>query len=564
MDHSERWQSIAPASDEPGQRRAAPDRRKRRQAVAVACVQCRNGKAKCDGTRPRCNRCKDNDLICQYDVAEGVSRAERMKIMKRDSITGELEDLKRIVTSLRSGTDDQAAAILARLRLGDTPEDVAKSLPLLSPAASVQPPSLLGQDSTDTSGSGMSHESTFDPSKPPSKFRHGSGASLASPTSQNAGWSPSASLPPATFALPGKGKHSGTGEDQSFLFPLFDRDDYLLARAEAEGESDEEDDLEERIIDPRLLQQVSNFDLRQLPSSSSKRSSQSQRPSPHRQQTLRSIYPTHLAGRQPMVNTIRIHPNLDIRSFFGNMPFSTSLGSDQYTSAAQDAQTSNLFLPTWAMLPINTIPDPGSVRRAIPSVLREATNMLNTGRPIEEVIEKHPNIAALYDEQVFKNSGVLSKWAVGMVHSIHLKGNTFTCFGSMYLFWSLMRWMISPSPDTYNAIPDWLRPTPNQLFMPHINIVDFVIWPAFRELAVQIPAMQERMEWLMDMSISIQCDWSFATGEALCKNEDTGQIDLCDTAKEVVRDLTSWSVGPSFRGYVSNADSYVRIRTEGY
>lgn len=46
MDLSDRWQNIAPASDEPGQRRAPPDRRKRRQAVAVACVHCRNGKAK--------------------------------------------------------------------------------------------------------------------------------------------------------------------------------------------------------------------------------------------------------------------------------------------------------------------------------------------------------------------------------------------------------------------------------------------------------------------------------------------------------------------------------------
>jgi hypothetical protein len=46
MDVSERWQSIAPASGEPGQRRPAPDRRKKRQAVAVACVQCRNGKSK--------------------------------------------------------------------------------------------------------------------------------------------------------------------------------------------------------------------------------------------------------------------------------------------------------------------------------------------------------------------------------------------------------------------------------------------------------------------------------------------------------------------------------------
>jgi hypothetical protein len=134
----------------------------------------------------------------------------------------------------------------------------------------------------------------------------------------------------------------------------------------------------------------------------------------------------------------------------------------------------------------------------------------------------------------------------------------------MYLFWSLMRWMISPSPETYEAMPDWLRPTPNQLFMPHINIVDFVVWPAFRELVVQIPAMQERMEWLMDMSNNIQCDWWLSTGEALCKHEETGLVDLCPVAKEAVRSLSNWSVRPSFRGYVGNADSYVRIRTEVY
>jgi hypothetical protein len=133
----------------------------------------------------------------------------------------------------------------------------------------------------------------------------------------------------------------------------------------------------------------------------------------------------------------------------------------------------------------------------------------------------------------------------------------------MYLFWYLIRWMISPSPETYEAMPEWLRPTPNQLFMPHINIVDFIVWPAFRELVVQIPAMQERMEWLMEMSNTIHCDWSFATGEAIYKHEDTDQVDLCPTAKEAIRELSNWSVGPSFRGYVSNADSYVRIRTDG-
>jgi hypothetical protein len=272
----------------------------------------------------------------------------------------------------------------------------------------------------------MSLESiAFDPSKTASKFRQGSSASLASPTSQNTAWSPSGSLPQSAFVPPGKAKQPSIADEQSFLCPLFDRDDYLLAKAEADAESDDgaEDDVDERNIDPRLTQQTLTFDLRPIPSASSKRSSHSQRRSPHRQHRVRSIYPTHLAGRQPIVNTIRIHPNLDIRSFFDNVPFSTRTGPSQYPSEPQDAHTGNIFLPTWAMLPINTVPDPGSLRRTVPGVLQEATNLINSGRPVEDIIEKHPNIAALFDEEVFRNSGILSKWAVGMVHGVFLKGD---------------------------------------------------------------------------------------------------------------------------------------------
>jgi hypothetical protein len=46
MEPAERWQPIAPASDDPAQQRAPPDGKKRRQAIAVACVQCRGGKVK--------------------------------------------------------------------------------------------------------------------------------------------------------------------------------------------------------------------------------------------------------------------------------------------------------------------------------------------------------------------------------------------------------------------------------------------------------------------------------------------------------------------------------------
>lgn len=67
--------------------------------------------------------------------------------------------------------------------------------------------------------------------------------------------------------------------------------------------------------------------------------------------------------------------------------------------------------------------------------------------------------------------------------------------------------------------------------MPHINMLDIIPWPAFRELAVQIPAMQERMEWLVDFSNTLHCDWSFSAQEALRRVDETSLLDLCDLAK---------------------------------
>jgi hypothetical protein len=67
--------------------------------------------------------------------------------------------------------------------------------------------------------------------------------------------------------------------------------------------------------------------------------------------------------------------------------------------------------------------------------------------------------------------------------------------------------------------------------MPHIKILDFLAWPAFREYVVSVPAMGERMEWIIDMSISITCDWPFSDDNAFQRDEQTGLLDLCPIAK---------------------------------
>lgn len=209
-------------------------------------------------------------------------------------------------------------------------------------------------------------------------------------------------------------------DGRQFLSLLFDREDYLLAISESEDEDNADDNGLDRTLDPRLL-----FEGGKLPMGSPMDTSSSRMPSPEKAEkgdTVRSIHVTHLRSRQPIVNTIRIHPNLNLRNLFGNLPFSSGVRANNYPEDVQDTQVSNLFLPTWAMMTVNTRPDPGSIKLAFPNILQEATAMLDSGTPLEFVIETHPNIAALFDEEEFKTAGILSRWAAGMVHSVMLRG----------------------------------------------------------------------------------------------------------------------------------------------
>jgi hypothetical protein len=66
-----------------------------------------------------------------------------MKLLKRESMSGRAEEMQRVITALRTGSDDQASAILARLRIGDRLNDVLKELPSSVSSPVVSLPGML-------------------------------------------------------------------------------------------------------------------------------------------------------------------------------------------------------------------------------------------------------------------------------------------------------------------------------------------------------------------------------------------------------------------------------------
>jgi hypothetical protein len=277
---------------------------------------------------------------------------------------------------------------------------------------------LRSQSSSGTSESGVHSESitTIGEHLPPS-LRH------AASFGQSPSWSGSITLPSSIDNAPTRENLATEATDPTkrpFLSLLFDRDDYLRPTSEDNYEKDMGGEVDatmhSHLVSRGLA--VDNATVSGSRSNITQNRTNSRRAEQYRQ----SIKMTHLTGRQQTVGGIRIHPNLNLRDIFGNMPFSSSIRTNNYPSEIQDMQVKNLFLPTWAMMTVNTRPDPGSLRSAFVNVQKEASTLLNSGAPTDLILEKHPNVAALWDEKEFKRSGMLSRWAAGMVHSMQLKG----------------------------------------------------------------------------------------------------------------------------------------------
>jgi hypothetical protein len=119
-----------------------------RKLTPVACIDCRKRKRKvitnpvlthrvfvvlqhllmrvelqCNGERPSCSACQTRALSCTYDVVEGATRTEDLK-QKVASLSLRVQNLELFVNKLRYSTDNEASAILAQLRLGDTVDGI--------------------------------------------------------------------------------------------------------------------------------------------------------------------------------------------------------------------------------------------------------------------------------------------------------------------------------------------------------------------------------------------------------------------------------------------------------
>lgn len=272
------------------------------------------------------------------------------------------------------------------------------------------------------------------------------------------------------------------------------------------------------------------------------------------------------------------------RLSFGNLPFSDAIFANHQPSSVQMAQHGNMFLPVWAMQSLHdTLLGDQGMMAMVPkdpfeqllAVMRYET----AGQQSPDVYcGKHAYFGALVDREIYNQAPPLSQNIARMVWSMKPEQQypTFTSFAVMWVWWSLFRWMLFPSEETYRELPELIRPTAWQIFSRHPLVFDLVVSPALRDFVCMKGVVDT--SWLTDACVTICCEWPHDPATAFVWDPHTRRQDLSEICKVCwfstkahtaayfklqyhVQNPANWSLGPSARKFFEeDLNSYIRIR----
>lgn len=213
---------------------------------------------------------------------------------------------------------------------------------------------------------------------------------------------------------------------------------------------------------------------------------------------------------------------------FGNLSFSGAILANHQSVSVQSIQQQNLSVPYWATRTLN---DPFDSLDPYETAIIELTGEIRGGHDIAAICGAHAYVAALNDPQVFARAPKLSQLTAMIIQGVKCGEvhNTLTPHALMWLHWSLLKWMLMPTQESFFAIPGLIRPLPSQLFQLHSRVLDFVFPVGLREHVVQ--QATNDLRWITEGCATITCAWPFALEEAFFQNTATGEQDLSAACK---------------------------------
>ncbi|PVI02933.1 hypothetical protein DM02DRAFT_275035 [Periconia macrospinosa] len=77
----------------------------------------------------------------------------------------------------------------------------------------------------------------------------------------------------------------------------------------------------------------------------------------------------------------------------------------------------------------------------------------------------------------------------------------------IYIMFLVMRWLVDPTQENYDRMPDWVTPRPSQLFKDHPFWYDYIPWPGMRDIFILGPNIIDFDTFFIPFTTTISLNW---------------------------------------------------------
>ncbi|OCK86255.1 hypothetical protein K432DRAFT_387931 [Lepidopterella palustris CBS 459.81] len=151
---------------------------------------------------------------------------------------------------------------------------------------------------------------------------------------------------------------------------------------------------------------------------------------------------------------------------------------------------------------------------------------------------------------------VVPTWASRMVSRMLGSSSLPVRLASAFILTKMMRWMIWPSMENMNDMPDWLMPSARTDCTPYDILIDTLPWPALRQYLYQHPG-----EFVVGAFVGfVSVSWPYTDENCYYWDIDAGCTRLTALFENHINDLNSWTMDSKALRVMPQLEGLVPIR----
>lgn len=217
------------------------------------------------------------------------------------------------------------------------------------------------------------------------------------------------------------------------------------------------------------------------------------------------------------------------------------------TPSPQYGEGGEITLPEWQVVPLHLPPETDLDRFIIETTNSGRRLHQQTGAAELSQVQ-FPSISSLLNPNLGDDGTRPLTFALAthVVRNSTVKSIT-TRIALMYLLSHLLRWLVCRNRQSYEKLPDFLKPTHLQRTVPHPAWVDAITWPAARDNIIRTEAWKKITfdEFRRVTGACMSVNWPYTDSGAFSDLGDGQNLVLSPLFEDHIRRASNWTLSKS-------------------